>query len=264
MATPESESFIRSFARGLAVIEAMGKQGETHTVSSLAAATGLPRTVVRRVLLTLCDLGYAATDQREFRLTPKVLNLGMTYLTSLPFWGHAQRVLEDLCARVQESCAMTVFDGKSVTYVLRIPSRKILSLRLGVGSRISAYATSPGRIALAYLPPAALDAYLAGKTFKAYTSRTVRDADTLRERLAEVRRDGYAWVDGEYDEAICGLAVPVYDTQNNVVAALNVNMLSRQTSREKAVEQVLGPLLEAAHGLNGIAPAFLAPVAPPT
>ncbi|NYT63732.1 helix-turn-helix domain-containing protein [Alcaligenaceae bacterium] len=260
MATPTSESFIRSFARGLTVIEAMGRSGEAHTVSTLATATSLPRTVVRRILLTLCELGYVATDEREFRLTPKILNLGMTYLTSLPFWGHAQRALEDLCAQIQESCALTVFDGNVVTYILRIPSRKILSLRLGVGSRIPAYATSPGRIALAHLSAAALDTYLKDRQFRRYTPKTVDTAEHLLPLLAEVRQNGYAWVDGEYDESVCGLAVPIYDTQRNVVAALNVNMLSRQISRDKAVDTKLGPLLEAAHRLDGIAPAFLRPI----
>ncbi|MDO9197330.1 helix-turn-helix domain-containing protein, partial [Rhodoferax sp.] len=132
MTTPESDSFLRSFARGLSVIEAMGhgSGSGSHTVASVAASTQLPRTVVRRILMTLSELGYTTSDGKEFRLTPKILNLGMTYLTSLPFWGLAQRVLEDLCAEVRESCALSVFDGTDMIYVLRIPSRKIMSLRL--------------------------------------------------------------------------------------------------------------------------------------
>lgn len=259
MATPESEGFIRSFARGLAVIEAMGSHGATNTVASLAATTKLPRTVVRRVLMTLCELGYAATDEREFRLTPKILNLGMTYLTSLPFWGYAQRVLEDLCAKVQESCAMTVFDGRSVVYVLRIPSRKVNSLRIGVGTRVSACVTSPGRVALANLSEDALASYLAEREYKAHTPSSVQSEGELRRLLVEVKQDGYAWVDAEFDPAVCGLAMPVYDTGRNVVAALSVNMLSRQMSKKKAIETILPQLQEAAQALDGIAPAFLAP-----
>lgn len=259
MATPESENFIRSLARGLAVIEAMGQPDETHSVSTISTSTGLPRTVVRRVLLTLDELGYVTNDDREFRLTPKVLNLGMTYLTSLPFWSHAQRVLEDLCAKVRESCAMTVFDGRSVTYVLRIPSRKVLSINLGIGSHISAYATAPGRVALAYLPKIHLDTYLKDKQYKKYTPFTVENTKQLRKLLNEVRQDGYAWVDGEFDIAVCGLAVPVFDANNNVVAALCVNMQSKQTNRTDAIALILDHLIAAANNLHGIAPKFLAP-----
>jgi len=93
MTNPENEGFVRAFARGLANAEALGRSGP-HTVASVAASSGLPRTVVRRILLTLCELGYAVlAKDKSFHLTPKVLNLGTTYLTSLPFWGHAQRVL---------------------------------------------------------------------------------------------------------------------------------------------------------------------------
>ena len=129
MATPDSEGFVRSFARGLRVIEAMGRTG-AHTVSSVAQDTELPRTVARRILLTLCELGYACpTPDKGFRLTPKVLSLGLTYLTSQPFWGHAQRVLETVCLQLRESCAVAVMQGNEVVFVLRIPSAKVMSPR---------------------------------------------------------------------------------------------------------------------------------------
>lgn len=124
----DNEGFMRSFARGLAVIEAMGRR--THTVTTVAGTTGLPRTVARRILLTLCELGFAVeSEDRGFRLTPKVLNLGMTHLTALPFWDHAQGALANLCLEVRESC-------------------DVASL-LGMGSRLPAYATAPGRTLLA-------------------------------------------------------------------------------------------------------------------
>lgn len=256
MATPESEGFIRSFARGLAVIEAMGRSG-THTVATLASGTGLPRSVVKRALLTLCELGYAVADEKNFRLTPKVLTLGMTYLTSLPFWGHAQRVLEDLCATVGESCALAVFDGHEAVYVLRIPSRKIMSLRLGIGSRLPAYATSPGRLLLAWQPIEMVDAYIRETGFKSYTPTTLQDSATLRKNLEEIRGAGYAWVDGEFDSSVCGLSVPVKDERGVVVAAITVNLLSGQTSQAQAVKDFLTPLRHAAQELSGMAPSFL-------
>jgi IclR family pca regulon transcriptional regulator len=256
MATPESEGFIRSFARGLAVIEAMGRSG-THTVATLAVGTGLPRSVVKRALLTLCELGYAVADDKNFRLTPKVLTLGMTYLTSLPFWGHAQRVLEDLCAAVGESCAMAVFDGHEAVYVLRIPSRKIMSLRLGMGSRLPAYATSPGRMLLAWQPQEMVAAYIRDTEFKAYTPTTLRDSASLLQSLDDIRSTGYAWVDGEFDSSVCGLSVPIKDERGMVVAAITVNLLSGQTSQEQALKDFLIPLRHAAQELSGMAPSFL-------
>ena len=134
MTSPENDAFVRSFARGLSVIEAMGRGTGSHTVASVADATQLPRTVARRILLTLAQLGYAVADDKGFRLTPKILNLSLTYLTSLPFWGAAQGVLEQLCVELKESAALSVFDGRDAVYLMRVPSAKVTPLRLGVGS----------------------------------------------------------------------------------------------------------------------------------
>lgn len=261
MTTPDNDGYIRSFARGLSVIEAMGQGTASHTVASIAAATQLPRTVARRILMTLTELGFAVSDGKEFRLTPKILNLGMTYLTSLPFWGLAQRVLEDLCAEVKESCAISVFDGREAIYLLRIPSGKIMSLRLGMGSRVPAYATSQGRVLLAFQPQEDLARYLDTTPLRPCTPKTITDRDTLLSALADIAHDGYSWVDAEFDHAVCGLSVPVRDEQRQVVAALSVNLPSGDTTRAKAVKRLLPPLRASAEQLRAMAPRFLASVA---
>jgi len=263
MATPESDGFIRSFARGLSVIQAMGSSG-AHTVATVSAATELPRTVVRRILLTLRELGFvASSEDKVFRLTPKVLNLGMTYLTSLPFWAHAQRVLENLCVQIQASCALAVFDGEEVVFVLRIPSPKIMSLRLGMGSRVPAYATAPGRALLAFQDPEFIARYLEAAELRPLTARTVTDKAALARALHATAQAGHAWVDGEFDLHVCGLAVPVRDEHRNVVAAISLNLLSGESTPERAQAHLLPALHSAAEQLSGLAPAFLGPASPP-
>lgn len=261
MATPESDGFVRSFARGLSVIEAMGSGTGGHTVASVAARTGLPRTVARRILMTLTELGFTVSDGRQFRLTPKILNLGMTFLTSLPFWGIAQEVMEQFCAEVKESAALSVFDGQKVIYILRIPSRKVMSLRLGLGSRLPAYSTSPGRVFLAWQDESTLEHYLKSVEIRPHTHKTLSTPATLVRALAAVREHGYAWADGEFDAAVCGLSVPVRDDQGAVVAALSVNLLSGETTESKAVRRLLVPLRETAERLRAMAPDFLSSVA---
>ncbi len=260
MATPESEGFIRSFARGLSVIEAMGHSG-AHTVASIATATALPRTVVRRIALTLVELGYAAiAADKSFRLTPKVLGLGLTYLTSLPFWSHAQRVLETLCLDLRESCAMSVMQGNEVVYVLRIPSVKVMSPRLGMGSHLPAYATAPGRALLAFQNEAYRNAYFAQTELRPLTSKTLTQASALNTELDVIAQLGHAWVAGEFDLQVGGLAVPIQDEQRQMVVALSANLLMAEFDRERAEKEVLPALRSAAQQLSGLAPSFLAPV----
>ncbi len=257
----DNDGYVRSFARGLRVIEALGRGRGGQTVQAIATRTGLPRTVVRRIVLTLTDLGFAVADGSSFLLTPRVMNLGMSYLTSLQFWHVAQHVLEGLCAEIHESVALSLLDGDDVVYLMRMPSRRIMSLRLGAGSRLPAYATSPGRVLLADAPQVQLERYLQSARLKAYTDRTVTSAAALRTLLSRVRERGYAWVDAELDPAVAGLSVPVRDSRRTVVAALSANLRSDEAGEAASVRKLLRPLQQTADRLCAMAPDFLDSIA---
>lgn len=149
MANPDSESFVRSFARGLGVIEVLGREARPLTLAEVAEGVGLPRTAVRRFLFTLIDLSFVDTDGKHYWLTPRVLRLGLSYLQSLPYWRHAQLALEELCARVRQSCALSVLDGEDIVYLLRQHTKRILPVSPTLGSRLPAHAVSMGRVLLA-------------------------------------------------------------------------------------------------------------------
>jgi IclR family pca regulon transcriptional regulator len=161
---------------------------------------------------------------------------------------------------VDESVALSVFDGRDIVYLLRVPSRKVMSLRLGVGSRLPAYVTSPGRVLLAWQDEAQIEHYLSTVEMKAYTRKTLTTPEALRGALATVRDKGYAWVSGELDPSVCGLSVPVRDEDRNVVVALNVNLLSGETTEAKAVKKMLVPLYQASERLSAMAPRFFSSV----
>jgi IclR family pca regulon transcriptional regulator len=250
MATPESESFVRSFARGLGVIEVLGRGASRLTLAEIAEGVGLPRTAVRRFLMTLVDLSFVRSDGKHYWLTPRVLRLGLSYLHSLPYWRGAQLTLEELCARVRQSCALSVLDDEDIVYLLRQHTKRILPVSPSLGSRLPAHAVSMGRVLLAGLSDEALDAYLASATLKPLTGATVVDRDRLRRRIVHARSQGYAWIDGELDESICGLAVPVRDADGRTVAAINVSLPTGEFDREAALRQFLVPLRQAASQLR--------------
>lgn len=246
MSKPENEQFVRSFARGLSVISALGRGNGRHTIASIATLTDLPRAVARRILTTLCALGYADTDGREFRLTPRVLTLGLSYLASLPYLAHAQQVLTETSNELGESCAMALLDEGETVFIFRIPTRKVLSPRLVPGSRLPSYATSPGRVLLSQLDRRHVEQYLRQSDLRRYTERTLTTVPKLMKELQQVAKLGYAWVDREFDPAIAGLSVPVRDTEGKTVAAVSVNVLAEGWTEENAVKAFLGPLRRAA------------------
>ncbi|MGA7805528.1 IclR family transcriptional regulator domain-containing protein [Bradyrhizobium sp.] len=246
----DSDSFVRAIARGFSVIEALGRPPGRHTLAETAEAAGLNRATARRILATLVGLKYCAIDGRYFMLRPRALGLGLSYLNALPYWAYAQRALEDLRNELGESCAMAVLDEDDIVYVSRLPARRILTAHLGLGSRLPAHLVSLGRVLLAALPAERRAAYLAGATFKPVTPRTVTDPRRLGDVLARVESDGYAWVDGELDPAICGIAVPLRDPPGSVVAALSVNTISGTISEAGARKKFLLPLKKTAQEIR--------------
>ena len=250
MSTPESESFVRTFARGLRVIEVLGQGPGGLTLTEVAEGVELPRTAVRRFLLTLIELAFVRTDGKRYWLTPRVLRLGLSYLASLPYWRAAQPALEELCTRVQQSCALSVLDGEELVYVQRQHAKRILPMSPSLGSRLPAHAVSMGRVLLAGLPDEDLERYLLEAKLVRLTAATVTDRDRLRESILAVRQQAWAWVDGELDESICGLAVPVRDRSGAIIAALNVSLPSGEFTQHQAVESFLGELRVAASSLR--------------
>src|SRR6187402_2876469 len=89
----ESDGYVRAIERGFALIEALGRSPGRHTLSEAAGHAGLNRATARRMLATLVTLKYCEADGRYFRLRPRALGLGLSYLNALPFWGYAQRAL---------------------------------------------------------------------------------------------------------------------------------------------------------------------------
>ena len=193
--------FVQSLERGLAVIRAFDAAHPELTLSEVAAATNVTRAAARRFLLTLAELGYVRSDGRLFSLTPKVLELGYAYLSSLSLPDVAEPHLETLAAEVNESSSISVLDRDDVVYVARVPVSRIMTVTISVGTRFPAYATSMGRVLLAGLPADQLEQYLSRVHLQRLTSRTVSSVASLRAELARVKAQGCHWM--HYSSA-CG------------------------------------------------------------
>lgn len=245
-----SDSYVQSFARGLAVIRSFGPQRPQMTLSEVAAACGLTRAGARRILLTLEHLGYVAVDGRQFSLTPRILELGYSYLSATPLWDLALPYMEEVAEATRESCSVSVLDGTDIVYILRLSRHKVMSINLAVGSRLPAWATSMGRVLLAGLPLADQDRVLSASDIRAYTPRTVTDVAVLKQRLAEVRANGYACVEEELELGLQSVAVPIMDRTGRVIGAMNVSGHASRYASDDMLETFLPPLRRAAEQIN--------------
>jgi IclR family pca regulon transcriptional regulator len=238
--------YVQSLGRGLAVIRAFDEQHPELTLSDVARATGLTRAAARRFLLTLADLGYVRTDGRWFSLTPRVLELGYAYLSSLSLPEVAEPHLERLVAEVHESSSVSVLDGEDIVYVARVAASRIMTVSISVGTRFPAYATSMGRVLLAGLSEEQLDAYLEQVELRPLSPRTVTAPDALRSQLAKVRKQGWALVDQELEPGLRSVAAPIHDRSGSVVAAMNLSAHASRMPLDVIRRTLVPPLLATA------------------
>jgi IclR family pca regulon transcriptional regulator len=238
--------FVQSLSRGLAVIRAFDADHPELTLSEVARATGLTRAATRRFLHTLVELGYTRTDGRKFALRPKILELGYAYLSSLSLPEVAMPHLERLVEQLHESSSVCVLDAGEVVYVARVPTKRIMTVAISVGTRFPAYATSMGRVLLAGRSDDWLDGYLVSAELRALTPRTIHDPAPLRTELLRVRRQGWALVDQELEEGLRSIAAPILDSDGQVVAAVNLSTHASRRTLDDIRRELLPPLLATA------------------
>ena len=245
-----NSDFVQSLDRGLAVIRAFGPDRERLSLSEVARATGLTRAATRRFLLTLVKLGYVRNDGREFSLRPRVLELGYAYLSGLAMPEIASPHLEELVAKVRESSSISVLDGHHIVYVARVPTKRIMTVAISVGTRFPAYATSMGRVLLAAMSDEELDRHLAGADLVALTGRTVTDPGRLKEIIREVGRLGYSIVDQELEEGLRAIAVPIRGSAGAVTAAVNLSAHASRVSMAAMRSELLPALQDTARRIE--------------
>ncbi|RII14728.1 Pca regulon regulatory protein [Streptomyces sp. YIM 130001] len=234
--------FLQSLARGLAVLRALDVPGGL-TLSALAEKVGLARASARRPLLTLQRLGYvdAATDGR-FVLLPRVLELGYATVPPLDYEQLVRPHLAALALRLNDSASSAVLDGSDIRYVARVGARRIMSVDLGVGTRLPAYATAMGRVLLGDLERDARTLRLEQMAPRSLTPHTRTSPAAV---VDAARRDGYALVDEELEEGLRSIALPVRDAGGRAVAAVNISAHAVQRSAADLRDRVLPELRSA-------------------
>lgn len=245
-----SPEFIEAISRGLSVIKAFSAEYPALTLSQVAQNTDLARPTARRILMTLQDLGFVQAQGSHFQLTPKVLELGMSYVGSLGIWDVARPHLSDLVATTGESSSMSQLDGPDIVYVARVAVPKLIGLRVDIGTRFPAPPTSQGKVLLAEMDQDEVVERLSHPSGSPVVPVLQWQKAAFLEELLRVREQGYAVADEELARGIRSIAVPVRDASGTVRAAMNTTVHAAETSVETLSEDHLPPLRQAAAAVS--------------
>jgi IclR family pca regulon transcriptional regulator len=242
--TPDGNDreFMTTLAKGLAVMRAFNGERVTMTLSQTAEVADLTRATARRILRTLAALGYVSQDGRQFALTPKTLELGFGYLSAQSWIDQAVPLMKELSTDVRESCSAAILQGIDIVYVARIPTTRIMSVAVAVGSRLPAFYTSLGRAQLGFLEDAEIWRRIMSMRLEPYTTNTITEPQALFDRIAADREQGFSIVDEELERGLRSIAVPVVNRKGEAFAALNVSTNSTRITRNHMRDQFLPKL----------------------
>jgi IclR family pca regulon transcriptional regulator len=242
--TSPERTQVAALANGLRAIEAFGASSNMLRLTDVARRCGLSRATARRYLHTLCTLGFIDFDGKWFRLTPRVLNLGYSFISQTPLPKLAGPLLESLRQRTHEAASLSVLDGTDVVFLAFSTFPRATNF-VTVGSRLPAFNSSAGRVLLAGKSDPEVERMLAKfRPPRRVTPKAkIRTEDILR-AIQRARIDGYAVNDEEMEIGVSSVAVPVLAPTGAVIAAITLG-LSNARSRPKAIREFL-PLLRTA------------------
>lgn len=238
----EQPDFVTALARGLAVIRALGEEGPPTTLAEIARRVGLARATVRRSLITLETLGYVENDGRVFALTPKVLLLGYSYLSSVPLARASKPRLEEVSTILNQSSGTAILDGDDVVILVRVLVERVIKSDTPPGIRLPAYCTATGRVLFAGQPDDKIDEYLTRVKPAALTPLTETDPDKIRSLILACRDEGYGFQSEQAKLGVHAISVPIKNTQHRTVAAMNITAPINRVSKDEMIGRFL-PLL---------------------
>jgi IclR family pca regulon transcriptional regulator len=249
---PESskKDFVEALARGLEVIRSFDRLHLTQTISQISERTLLARPTVLRLLITLKELGYVRELENKYSLTPKVVDLGMAYISALGLYGSAKPHMELLSKQVDQTVSLAELDGSDIVYTGRVEVPKIVSVGVTVGARLPSASTALGRVLLADLSQAELEEVLNTPTMSMFYPRTNFTVDQLCPRLEKVRNNGWAESDEDLQYGVHAIAAPIRGEHGTVVAAVGIGVHTSEVSKDVIRDNYLPLLLEAAHGIE--------------
>jgi IclR family transcriptional regulator, pca regulon regulatory protein len=245
-----SRDFIEAIARGLDVIRVFQPGRPVMSLTAVADAAGLARPTARRILLTLEQMGYVRAAEGGFELTPRILDLGMSYVLSRGLWEVARPHMEKLVARTHESSSIAQLDGSDIVYVARVAVPKIIALAVTIGTRFPAMQTSLGKVLLAALPPGEAERVLAEPSRSGITPRWQPDGEERAAALREVRARGWSLTDEQLALGIRSVAAPLRDGEGKTIAALNVTVHAAETPVAVLTGEYLPWLLQTASAIS--------------
>ncbi len=199
---------------------------EFLSLDQIAHKTNIPISSALRFIQTCVQNGYIEiVENKKYRLSTKLFSLAHTHMERYsPVITHSHTHLQELCYLTKETIHLGILSGATVLYVDKIDSPLVIRLNSYIGYQASVHSTAMGKILLAWLPTHVQSAFIENLELKKFTKNTITSKKKLLLTLEQVRKSAYAEDNEEQEPHLYCLAVPIFNAQNDVVAAVSVSI----------------------------------------
>jgi DNA-binding IclR family transcriptional regulator len=228
---------------GIQVLKCFSREEPILGVTEISRRVGLHKSTVSRILATLEEnaLVERHPTSGRFRLGVGVIALASPMLANLDVRRVARPFLEELTRATGETNGLVVWSGGAAVSVEQVASPSKVKHTMPLGTQYRGHAHSSVKIFLAHAPPEEVQ-QLIDRELPRYTKRTVVDPNEYLKVLQRVRELGYAVNDGETADEEVGIAAPIHDHRDQIVAAVLLSAPRYRTPRDRVEE--LGPLVK--------------------
>ena len=249
--TSTSRYRIQAVERVGAILEVFTTEQPELGVTEIAERTGLHKSTAHRFLVNLEAVGLLERDpqNQRYRLGLRMFEMGGIVLEQMSLWDEALPYLEGLVTDSGETGHLAVLERGEAIYIEKVEARRALRIPSAMGRGYPAHATSLGKVLLSDLGEDEVRAIMDAHGMASYTRTTTTDVDRLLAGLADIREQGFAVDDEEYDEGLRCVGAPIRDHTGRVVAALGIGGPVTRVTPER-VDELARLVINAADGLS--------------
>jgi DNA-binding IclR family transcriptional regulator len=249
---------VQSLGRAFAILEEVARHREGIGLADLSKLVGLHNSTTFHLAKTMVSLGYIRQEKesKRYRIGRPLFALAASALDEIEMVNVAMPVLEDLSRETGESSHFAVRMGDAVVVIARTSGPGAFQLTDRVGVVRPAHCTALGKVILASLRQDQLERFLERVELQPSTDKSITETSRLLREIAEIRRTGVAFDDGEFNAEVRCVAVPVRDFTGQIIGALGISgpiwRLSNQALQSRAkIVQAAASRLSAAFGAGG-------------
>jgi DNA-binding IclR family transcriptional regulator len=210
------------------------------------------KATIYRFITSLEDQGYVYKNHNErFQLTLKLYSVGKKEIDRYNLHEIAKPFLIKLVTEVKETVVISSFTNDAVYYLDKIESPSALRIVVEPGQTAPLYCVASGKLYLAHFSDEQLDDYFNRQKLSPFTRNTITSIDTMKDEILKVRNCGFAIDNEEWEEYLRGVAFPIYDYSNKMVAALSISGVSYRFT-DKIIYSIVDEVSQIAMKISGL------------